>query len=181
MLNYLSSHDDGSPFDPLRTRPFETANKLLLAPGAAQIYYGDETARLLKVDGAVGDANLRSLMNWDDLANNAQRAGYRVGDLQYHWTRLGKFRQAHPAVGAGVHTQLQTTPYTFSRVFERGDIRDRVVVALDVPKDRVTPITVAGVFNDGQTVRDYYSGKTAVVANGKVEFPAGNAVVLIGY
>ena len=181
VLNYLSSHDDGSPFDPLRTRPFETANKLLLAPGAAQIYYGDETARLLKVDGAVGDANLRSFMNWDDLANNAQRAGYRVGDLQYHWTRLGKFRQAHPAVGAGVHTQLQTTPYTFSRVFERGDIRDRVVVALDVPKDRVTPITVAGVFNDGQTVRDYYSGKTAVVANGKVEFPAGNAVVLIGY
>ncbi|MBC7685197.1 MAG: alpha-amylase [Bdellovibrionales bacterium] len=181
VLNYLSSHDDGSPFDPLRTRPFETANKLLLAPGAAQIYYGDETARLLKVDGAAGDANLRSFMNWDDLANNARRAGYRVGDLQYHWTRLGKFRKAHPAVGAGVHTQLQTTPYTFSRVFERGDIRDRVVVALDVPKDRVTPITVAGVFNDGQTVRDYYSGKTAVVANGKVEFPAGNAVVLIGY
>ena len=181
VLNYLSSHDDGSPFDPLRTRPFETANKLLLAPGAAQIYYGDETGRLLKVEGAVGDANLRSFMNWDDLTNNAQRGGYRVGDLQYHWTRLGKFRKAHPAVGAGVHTQLQTNPYTFSRVLERGDIRDRVVVALDVPKDKVTPITVAGVFNDGQTVRDYYSGKTAVVANGKVAFPAGNAVVLIGY
>ena len=181
VINYLSSHDDGNPFDPLRTRPFETANKLLLAPGAAQIYYGDETARLLKIDGAVGDATLRSFMNWEDLASNAQRSGYRVGDLQYHWTRLGKFRRAHPAVGAGVHTQLQTSPYTFSRVYERGDVRDRVVVALDVPKDKATPITVAGVFNDGQTVRDYYSGKTAVVANGKVNFGAGNAVVLIGY
>ena len=181
VLNYLSSHDDGGPFDPLRTRPFETANKLLLAPGAAQIYYGDETARLLKIDGAVGDATLRSFMNWEDLAGNAQRSGYRVGDLRHHWTRLGQFRRAHPAVGAGAHTQLQTSPYTFSRVFERGDVRDRVVVALDVPKDKATPITVAGVFNDGQTVRDYYSGKTAVVANGKVEFGAGNSVVLIGY
>jgi alpha-amylase len=181
VLNYLSSHDDGAPFDPLRMKPFETANKLLLAPGAAQIYYGDETARLLKIDGAVGDATLRSFMNWEDLEKNAQRDGYKVGDLQYHWTRLGKFRKAHPAVGDGVHTQLQTNPYTFSRVYERGDVRDRVVVALDVPKDRVTPINVAGVFNDGQTVRDYYSGKTAVVANGRVEFPAGNSVVLIGY
>ena len=181
VVNYLSSHDDGGPFDPLRTRPFETANKLMLAPGAAQIYYGDETARLLKIDGAVGDATLRSFINWDDLASNAQRSGYRVGDVQHHWSRLGQFRRAHPAVGAGVHTQLQTNPYTFSRVYERGDVRDRVVVALDVPKDKATPITVAGVFNDGQTVRDYYSGKTAVVANGKVEFGAGNSVVLIGY
>ena len=181
VVNYLSSHDDGGPFDPLRTRPYETANKLMLAPGAAQIYYGDETARLLKIDGAVGDATLRSFMNWEDLANNAQRGGYRVGDVQHHWTRLGQFRRAHPAVGAGVHTQLQTSPYTFSRVYERGDVRDRVVVALDVPKDKATPITVAGVFNDGQTVRDYYSGKTAVVANGKVDFGAGNSVVLIGY
>ena len=49
VLNYLSSHDDGQPYDALRQRPYDTANKLLLAPGAAQIYYGDETARLLKV------------------------------------------------------------------------------------------------------------------------------------
>ncbi|MEJ7807494.1 MAG: alpha-amylase family glycosyl hydrolase, partial [Telluria sp.] len=60
VLNYISSHDDSNPFDPLRTRAFESATKLMLAPGAVQIYYGDETARLLKVDGAVGDATLRS-------------------------------------------------------------------------------------------------------------------------
>jgi alpha-amylase len=181
ILNYMSSHDDSNPFDPLRTRAFETATKLMLAPGAAQIYYGDETARLLKIDGAVGDATLRSFMNWDDLANNAVRPGYKVGDLHFHWTRLGLFRKAHPAVGAGVHTQMQTSPYTFKRVLERGALRDRVVVALDLPKDRPAVISVAGVFSDGQTVRDYYSAKTAVVADGKVTFDAGNSLVLIAY
>jgi alpha-amylase len=181
VLNYISSHDDGSPFDPLRTRAFESATKLMLAPGAVQIYYGDETARLLKVDGAVGDATLRSFMNWGDLAGNAQRSGYRVGDLHQHWSRLGQFRRAHPAVGAGVHAQIQATPYTFSRKFERGDVRDSVVVALDLPLDKPTAVSVSGVFFDGQTVRDYYSGKTAIVANGKVQFDAGNSMVLIGY
>ncbi len=181
VLNYISSHDDGNPFDPLRTRAFESATKLMLAPGAAQIYYGDETARLLKVEGAVGDATLRSFMNWDDLANNTQRSGYRVGDLHLHWSRLGQFRRAHPAVGAGVHAQIQSIPYTFSRKLERGDARDSVVVALDLPLDKPTAVSVAGVFFDGQTVRDYYSGKTAIVANGKVQFDAGNSMVLIGY
>ena len=181
VLNYISSHDDGNPFDPLRTRAFESATKLMLAPGAAQIYYGDETARLLQVDGAVGDATLRSFMNWGDLAANAQRSGYRVGDLHQHWSRLGQFRRAHPAVGAGVHQQLETAPYTFSRKLERGALRDSVVVALDLPKDRPTPVSVRGVFFDGQTVRDYYSGQTAIVSNGKVQFDAGNAMVLIGY
>jgi alpha-amylase len=55
------------------------------------------------------------------------------------------------------------------------------VVALDLPKNQAAAITVAGVFNDGQTVRDYFCGKTAVVANGKVQFESGAPVVLIGY
>ncbi len=181
VMNYISSHDDGNPFDPLRARAFESATKLMLAPGAAQIYYGDETARVLKVEGAVGDATLRSFMNWSDLASNAQRTGYRVGDLHHHWSRLGQFRRAHPAVGAGVHEQMQAIPYTFSRKFVRGDVRDSVVVALDLPTDKPTAVSVSGVFFDGQTVRDYYSGKTAIVTNGKVQFDAGNSMVLIGY
>jgi alpha-amylase len=181
VLNYISSHDDGNPFDPMRTRAFESATKLMLAPGAVQIYYGDETARLLKVDGAVGDATLRSFMNWGDLASNAQRTGYRVGDLQHHWSRLGQFRRAHPAVGAGVHEQLQSIPYTFSRKLVRGELRDSVVVALDLPLGKPSAVTVSGVFFDGQTVRDYYSGKTAVVSNGTVQFDTGNSMLLIGF
>jgi alpha-amylase len=181
VLNYMSSHDDSTPFDPLRTKPFETATKLLLAPGAAQIYYGDETARLLRVDGAEGDATLRSFMNWDDLAKNAQRTGYRVGEVRAHWAKLGQFRHAHIAVGAGVHQMIQHAPYVFSRSFNKNGVSDKVVVALGLPTDKRSAIPVRGVFGDGQTVRDAYSGTTAMVAGGMVQFPAQNAVVLISY
>jgi alpha-amylase len=180
VLNYLSSHDDGQPYDALRQRPYESANKLLLAPGAAQIYYGDETARLLKVEGAEGDATLRSFMNWDELAANAQRGLNRVADVREHWAKLGRFRQAHPAVGAGVHRMIQHYPYTFKRTFEKNGVVDRVVIALGLPVDKPTAVPVTGVFLDGQTVRDGYSGQTAVVKNGKVQFDARYPVVLIG-
>ncbi len=179
VLNYLSSHDDGGPFDPERVRPYETANKLMLAPGAVQLYYGDETARYLKVKDAVGDATLRSFMNWDDLESNAQRPSYRVAELRQHWARLGKFRQAHPAVGTGVHRQIASAPYTFSRILGKGKGGDRVVVALDLPQDKPVAISVRGVFADGTTVRDYYSGKSARVVKGSVKFDTTSPVALI--
>ncbi|MGI4719927.1 MAG: alpha-amylase family glycosyl hydrolase [Janthinobacterium lividum] len=183
VLNYVSSHDDGSPFDPARQRPIESANKLLLAPGSAQIYYGDETARLLNIEDATGDAKLRSFMNWDELAANAQRGQHRIRDIYDHWAKLGRFRAAHPAVGAGVHQMLAHSPYTFKRTWEKdgegGKVSDRVVVALDLPKDKALPITVAGVFNDGQTVRDAYSGQSATVKEGKVQFAQPSPVALI--
>lgn len=180
VLNYMSSHDDDAPFDAARKNPFKTATMLLLAPGAAQIYYGDETARLLTFDGAQGDAKLRSFMNWDELAANTQRDGYRIADVRRHWSKLGLFRRAHPAVGAGVHAKLADSPYTFSRIVERGTLRDKVVVALDLATDKAAVVPVAGVFKDGDTVRDYYSGKRAVVTGGTVQFDARNALVLIG-
>jgi alpha-amylase len=179
VLNYLSSHDDGKPFDPMRERPMESANKLLLAPGAAQIYYGDETARVLKIEGAEGDANLRSFMNWDELAKNAGRGVYRIGDIRDHWSRLGRFRQAHPAVGAGVHQMIAHSPYTFRRTYQKNGITDRVVVALNLPANQPATVSVAGVFMDGQTVRDSYSGRSAVVSGGKVRFDAPGRVLLI--
>lgn len=185
VLNYISSHDDGSPFDPSRQRPIESANKLLLAPGAAQIYYGDETARLLDIEGAQGDAKLRSFMNWDELASNAQRGVHRVAEVREHWAKLGRFRAAHPAVGAGVHQMLASSPYTFKRTWQQdgkqGAISDRVVVALDLPKDKAVPVSVAGVFTDGQTVHDWYTGKRAVVTDGKVNFgvPARAALIAL--
>ena len=181
VMNYMSSHDDSTPFDALRSRPYETATKLLLAPGAAQIYYGDETARLLRFDGAEGDAKLRSFMNWDDLAKNAQRTGYRVADVREHWARLGQFRHAHIAVGAGVHQMIQHAPYVFKRTYDRHGVSDKVVVALGLPTDKRISIPVRGVFVDGQTVRDAYSGTSAIVAGGMVQFPAQNAVVLISH
>ena len=44
VLNYVDSHDDGGPYDPERRDPLGAGTKLLLAPGGAQIYYGDEVA-----------------------------------------------------------------------------------------------------------------------------------------
>jgi alpha-amylase len=179
VLNYLDSHDDGNPFDAMRQHPLESANKLLLAPGQAQIYYGDETARLLKIEGAEGDANLRSFMNWDQLKNNSKIGLFGVADVRDHWARLGRFRHAHPAVGAGVHQMLAASPYTFKRTYAKDGVTDRVVVALDLPQDRAVAIPVAGVFSDGQTVRDWYTGKSAVVAGGKVQFELRAPVALI--
>jgi alpha-amylase len=175
VLNYMDSHDDGNPFDAARAKPFETANKLLLAPGAAQIYYGDETARRLDVPEAVGDAKLRSFMNWDDLARNAQREGFRVADVRAHWSKVGLFRQAHPAVGAGVHEKLADAPYTFKRTLGA----DKVVVALDVPTGAPVAISVRGVFADGAKLRDFYSGARYVVKGGVVRTSGKAATILL--
>ena len=120
IINYLSSHDDSSPWDPRREDPFAAGTRLLLAPGGAQIYYGDELARPLIVEGAVGDANLRSFMNWHSL----ERGSYTLEILE-HWRKLGQFRQAHPAVGAGEHQRLRAEPYIFSRTLEVGNATDR--------------------------------------------------------
>jgi alpha-amylase len=179
VLNYTASHDDDHPFDPAREKPFETANKLLLAPGAAQIYYGDETARLLNQADAVGDAKLRSFMNWNELARNTARDGYKIADVRAHYSKLGLFRSAHPAVGAGVHEKIADGPYTFKRTYEKNGISDKVVVALDVPAGAKATIKVGGAFADGTRVKDYYSGGSAIVKNGAVTLPVQGGVALI--
>jgi alpha-amylase len=119
-------------------------------------------------------------MNWNELARNAARDGYKVAEVRAHWSKLGLFRQAHVAVGAGVHQQLQASPYVFKRTYDKNGVSDKVVVVLDLPLDKASVIDVHGVFADGQKLKDYYSGKHAVVAGGKVSFAARNPVVLIG-
>jgi len=173
ILNYASSHDDGAPLDPERADPLGTGTRLLLAPGGAQIYYGDELARPLRVEGARGDANLRSLMNWDDLA----RGGASAGILE-HWRKLGRFRQAHPAVGAGEHRTLQAEPYVFSRTLRLGASVDRVVVAMGFASGAKT-IPVSGTFPDGAELVDAYSGVRATVANGRISLATGFDLVLL--
>ncbi|MCG2583743.1 alpha-amylase family glycosyl hydrolase [Massilia sp. TS11] len=170
VLNYLSSHDDGAPFDALRRKPYESANKLLLAPGAAQIYYGDETARVLQVAGAQGDAHLRSFMNWDALARDPE-----VQAVRAHWSKLGRFRQAHPAIGAGSHQRLAQAPYTFARKLGA----DQVVVALDTVPGQAVQLPVAGVFAEGQLLRDHYSGEQLRVQDGQVRLSRPGRAVLL--
>jgi alpha-amylase len=174
ILNYLSSHDDGGPYDPDRKDPIGAGTRLLLAPGGAQIYYGDETARPLRVAGARGDANLRSLMNWTDL----ERGGATAAVLE-HWRKLGRFRQAHPAVGAGVHRTLQAAPFIFSRTLEANGVSDRVLVAMDQSAGTKT-IPVFGVFNDGAELVDGYSGVRGRVVNGTITVTTSSGLVLFG-
>jgi alpha-amylase len=162
VLNYLTSHDDGAPFDKERKKPYRSANVLLLTPGASQVYYGDETSRSLMIEGAEGDATLRSFMNWEELDSLAN-----VQKIHEHWQKLGQFRRDHPAIGAGRHKRLSKSPYVFSRTYVDGDYRDKVVVGLDLPKGKKS-LNVKGFFGDGTKLYDTYSGTEVTVTKGKV-------------
>ena len=176
-MNYISSHDDGGPFDALRERPMLSGTMLMLTPGAAQVYYGDETARVLRVDGASGDANLRSEMNWDELADNIDRNGHTIGEILTHWQKLGRFRKEHVSVGAGIHEKLADEPYTFKRSYSKNGLSDAVIVVMGA---NASTVDVSGTFEDGITLKDYYTGNTAVVEDGQVTFNSTEGLVLIG-
>jgi alpha-amylase len=173
LLNYIDSHDDGAPLDLDRRHPFDDGTRLLLAPGGAQIYYGDELARPLRVPGAQGDANLRSFMNWGDVARDSTAAILR------HWRKLGEFRRAHPAVGAGSNRELQAKPRIFSRTLELNGRVDRVLVALDQPQGAKT-IDLFGTYPEGTTLVDAYSGDSGTVRNGALALTTPFALVLLG-
>src|SRR5262249_2272062 len=172
-LNYLSSHDDSSPYDVGRKDPLGAANRLLLAPGTAQIYYGDESSRPLRVPGAEGDANLRSDMNWSDLEHGTATAG-----VLEHWRKLGQFRRAHPAVGAGVHRTLQARPLIFSRTLDRGGEVDRVLVAMDQGEGAKT-VRVFGLYPEGTELVDSYSGASGTVKNGMISLTTRSGLLLL--
>ena len=173
VMNYVSSHDDSYPFDKKREKTFESGTKLLLAPGISQVYYGDESARSLDIEGTQGDATLRSNMNWEDIANDS-----KTKEVLAHWQKLGLFRKNHPAVGAGVHSQILASPYVFSRTFIKGKYSDKVVVALDLEKGEKS-IPVGTIFTNGTKVRDAYSGETSTVVKGKVNLNTDFGIVLL--
>ena len=177
VLNYVSSHDDGSPYDPNREDAIDIATKLLLCPGGVQVYYGDESSRTLTAD-ANGDAKLRSFMNWEEIDANAERGGHKVKDVLAHWQKVGQFRNNHPSIGAGVHEMISATPYTFKRTYTDGSYQDQVVVGLGLKSGPKT-IAVEGVFSDGAEVKDAYSGKTAKVERGKVTFDTAFDLLLL--
>ena len=173
VMNYTTSHDDGYPFDKKRERTFEAGTKLLLAPGIAQVYYGDESARNLDIAGAQGDATLRLFMNWEELKTDTSKK-----ELLLHYQKLGQFRANHPAVGAGVHQQISAAPYVFSRSFAKENYTDAVVVGLDLP---VGPkeISVGKIFVDGTKVKDTYSGKISIISDGKVALDSPFSIILL--
>jgi alpha-amylase len=161
VVNYISSHDDGSPLDKMRTMAMASATNLLLAPGAAQVYYGDESARILDDSLATGDAKLRSFMNWEDLESGT------ANEVINHWRNLGLYRQRHPAIGAGRHHTIQDTNFVFARTYSDGAYGDTVVVAMHTVTDS-QPIPVGEYFAAGSQVRCAYTGRKAKVVDGHV-------------
>lgn len=170
VLNYLSSHDDGQPFDPNREKTIEAGTILLLSPGASQLYYGDESARSLVIEGTQGDATLRSFMNWSDLNSDDN-----AKNTLLHYQKLGKFRANHPAVGAGKHRTLTTeNGYVFSRKFDQ----DHVIIGLNL-KSGEKEIEVSDVFKNGDNVREAYTNQTLEVKGGKVVVNSETNLVLL--
>lgn len=170
ILNYMTSHDDGQPFDAERNKSKETATRLLLTPGTAQVYYGDESARSLIIEEAEGDATLRSFMNWDAVTTN-------ITSLE-HWQKLGQFRKRHPAVGAGSHKMISQIPYYFSRSYLNKDYTDKVIIGLELNIGQKT-LDVSNVFSDGDAIKDAYSNVISEVKNGKVTIDSQFNIVLL--
>ena len=173
VLNYATSHDDGGPFDKERTRSKETATKLLLCPGTSQVYYGDESARPLIIEGTQGDATLRSFMNWESIQNDKA-----TQDILAHWQKLGKFRANHPAIGAGKHEMISEEPYLFKRTYSKNGFGDSVLIGLELPPGK-KEIMVSSVFENDTVLMDQYSGTEVVVENGKVNLDSPFTVVLL--
>ena len=169
VLSYISSHDDSQPFDIEREEPIKSANMLLLAPGGVQMYYGDEIARPLVMEGAEGDANLRSVMNWSSIEEPETK------EILTHWQKLGQFRKSHPAIGLGEHKMLQIEPYFFSRSYEG----DTAIVGLDLIQDKEITIQLPSQWSNVEKWYDSYSNQSISAENGTLHIKTNQSTVLL--
>ncbi len=169
----LAVHPDWGPFSYLNNSYHRDADPdnmtdclttLLLAPGAVQLFYGDETGRGLSDARLNVDSNqaFRSDMNWESID------GARLD----HCRRLGAIRRDNPAIGRGVQRTLDV----HTCVRSLGD--DRVLIRLK--PEAGASMSVCGVFPDGTLLTELYTGQQAVVTDGSVTFPRyeGNVAVL---
>lgn len=159
-FNYLNNsyHRDAD-----MTNMIDCATTFLLAPGVAQIFYGDETGRKLSdarfnVDS---DQAFRSDMDWEDVDTA----------LLAHYRRLGNIRKNHPAIGMGRQTTIDE--HTCIRTLDGDTLLLRVA-----PIDNI-PIDVKGYFHEGAKLVELYSGQEATVSDNAVKFPYYNNKIAI--
>lgn len=169
----IAAHPDWHPFSYLNNsyhRDADSTNMadcgitLLLSPGVAQIFYGDESGRGLSDARFNVDADqaFRSDMNWQTTDSA----------LLEHFGRLGRLRRDHPVIGTG--RQKTIDAHTCLRYND-----DESVVIRVLPQPG-RPIRIGGAFADGTTVTDLYTGRTSRVTGGTVTFadaPARVAVI----
>ncbi len=177
VMNFLANHDTAEVFDRERQRTFEAGTKLLLSPAAAQLYYGDETARTLTPGGgAEGDATLRSFMNFSDLNNANSLASLTL----VHHQKLGRFRREHVSVGAGIHSLVSQSPYAFKREYNKNGLVDNTLVYTGNDGNFQNAVTTYNLWPDGTVLKDYFSGNTATVQNNSADFNSPFGLLLIG-
>lgn len=133
----------------------DCATTFMLAPGVAQIFYGDETGRKLSdarlnVDSAQA---FRSDMNWNDIDST----------LLLHYRRLGQIRRSNPVIGTG----RQHTVDTHTCI--RYNATDTMLIRL-CPVDG-QPIRVDDIYDDGTQVLELYTGQSATVKNHSITLP----------
>lgn len=159
----ISAHNDWHPFNYLNNsyhrdadmnNMIDCATTFLLAPGVAQIFYGDETGRKLSdarfnVDS---DQAFRSDMDWNDI-NESQLM---------HFRKLGTIRKSNPVIGTGLQKTFDT--HTALRYNEK----DSLLIRLRPEETGV--INVYGVFPDGTVVEELYTGQQSTVSDGRLEF-----------
>lgn len=161
----VASHPDWHPFSYLNnsyhrdadaSNMTDCATTLLLSPGVAQIFYGDESGRTLSDARFNVDSNqaFRSDMNWHNPDTT----------LMAHFRKLGRIRRDNPVIATG----LQTTIDTHTCLRHNAD--SKILIRL-LPAEE-NPIAVAGIFPDGTLVRELYTGQTATVRDGGVKFGA---------
>lgn len=180
ILSYISSHDDGQyntagVWSATDEHNMDLGTCLLLSPGGVQIYYGNEVNRGLGWEKFFTgndylDQRYRTDMDWDNVNTT----------VLAHWQKVGQFRNKHLSVGAGQHQKLDGDVYTFSRTYHlEEEDEDKVVIAL--PGSAGTyAISVGDVFEDGETITDYYSGKKYTVSGGQVSATCdANGVILL--
>ena len=108
-----------------------------------------------------------------------QKNGYTVNDVLIHWQKIGKFRNNHPAIGAGKHQMVSESPYMFTRSWTAPNgANDKVLIGLDLPKGQMT-LDVSAIAKDGDSVKDMYGGTTATVKDGKILIDSMFDIVLL--
>ncbi|MGC3996822.1 MAG: alpha-amylase family glycosyl hydrolase [Anaeromyxobacter sp.] len=173
VLTFLDNHDQPSLFyNGDAERQKRAGSALLMCPGPVHLYYGDEYGRAYGPAGSDPNQGTRSDMSWSTVTAQASDPGSTLS----HWRKLGQFRKAHLAIGAGDHARIAdvSSGYAFSRTWGA----DKVAVVLGA-SGSVT-VNVSTAFADGTTVRNAYDNTTNQVSGGRVTFSAGpNGVILI--
>lgn len=182
-LSYVASHDDSAGlgvFSADSTKSKNLGTSLLLAPGGVQIYYGNEVNRQIGwKDFFTGsdylDQRYRTDMDWSAISSDSA-----TKDVLKHWQLVGQFRNKHLSVGGGQHEMLSESPYTFSRTYHlEEDDEDKVVCSIP-GKAGTYDVAVGDIFEDGETITDYYSGEKYQVSGGTVSVTCdANGVILL--